>query len=348
MLSQLRSAATHSGRFHGDDVLAAALLRAALPALPIVRTRNPDEFSRHSVLIDVGGLHDPDTWRLDHHFSPPPRRTDGTALSSVGLLFQLAGPRLLQLAGAGSAVVARLAMLFEHAVVRVVDAHDTGSIHLGATPKWVGALTAERPQWDELPWNSDGWGRALDDAFERQITCVASAIRRLCERATPAVELQAVVAAFTRELQADAVPARARERAAIERARRVLVQLLREHVDPKCPLEIPSPLMPWTRVWESAERESGRSVDQVVWRDVEGRWRLQSAWMPGTRSGARVPLPLAWAGLSEHALIAASEIDDAIFCHPGRFVAGFGSRASAFRAAELAWLAHKNIMVVEA
>ncbi len=41
MRPPIQSAATHGGRYHADDVLAAALLVAALLGVRIVRTRDP-------------------------------------------------------------------------------------------------------------------------------------------------------------------------------------------------------------------------------------------------------------------------------------------------------------------
>ena len=51
-------AATHSGSFHADDVLAAATLRRVNPALPILRTRDQEQLNAADILFDVGRIFD--------------------------------------------------------------------------------------------------------------------------------------------------------------------------------------------------------------------------------------------------------------------------------------------------
>ncbi|MEC8423725.1 MAG: MYG1 family protein, partial [Myxococcota bacterium] len=62
------SIATHSGPFHADDVLAVALLRTFVDAdATVVRTRDLDRIADADVVVDVGGIYDPDAGRFDHH-----------------------------------------------------------------------------------------------------------------------------------------------------------------------------------------------------------------------------------------------------------------------------------------
>jgi uncharacterized UPF0160 family protein len=51
---------------------------------------------------------------------------------------------------------------------------------------------------------------------------------------------------------------------------------------------------------------------------------------------SRKLLPEAWAGLRDAAFSAAVDLPDGVFCHPGRFICGAKSKASALRLAELA------------
>lgn len=61
-------AATHSGPFHADDVLAWGLLRAFAPfTLPLVRTRDEAVIADAVVVFDVGAVYDPGALRFDHH-----------------------------------------------------------------------------------------------------------------------------------------------------------------------------------------------------------------------------------------------------------------------------------------
>ena len=61
-------AATHSGKFHADDVLAWALLVEFYPAeLSLLRTRIEKEIENADIVFDVGGDYNPSTKRFDHH-----------------------------------------------------------------------------------------------------------------------------------------------------------------------------------------------------------------------------------------------------------------------------------------
>lgn len=67
----------------------------------------------------------------------------------------------------------------------------------------------------------------------------------------------------------------------------------------------------------------------------DGTYRLQCVPKPrGSSFSKKVPFPREWAGLSNKELQQASGINDAIFCHSGRFLAGFKSRESAIAAAK--------------
>ena len=60
---------THNGTFHCDEALACFMLKQ-LPEYKhanIVRTRNKEELSECDVVVDVGGVYDPQNHRYDHH-----------------------------------------------------------------------------------------------------------------------------------------------------------------------------------------------------------------------------------------------------------------------------------------
>lgn len=61
--------ATHDGIFHGDEVTAYALL-TCLPQFKgatLIRSRQPADWERADIVIDVGGVYDPAKGRFDHH-----------------------------------------------------------------------------------------------------------------------------------------------------------------------------------------------------------------------------------------------------------------------------------------
>lgn len=60
---------THNGKFHCDEVLACRLLKS-LPDYQhaeIVRSRDPSKLDECDIVVDVGGVYDPERHRYDHH-----------------------------------------------------------------------------------------------------------------------------------------------------------------------------------------------------------------------------------------------------------------------------------------
>lgn len=61
-------AATHSGPFHADDVLAWGLIQVFVDhEATLVRTRDAELLDRADIVFDVGGSFDPSKGRFDHH-----------------------------------------------------------------------------------------------------------------------------------------------------------------------------------------------------------------------------------------------------------------------------------------
>jgi uncharacterized UPF0160 family protein len=100
MASTTHTIGTHNGHFHADEALAVYLLRL-LPqygASKLVRTRDPELLKTCDIVCDVGGVHDHDTARYDHHqreFNAtfPARQTK---LSSAGLVWMHYGPQIIE------------------------------------------------------------------------------------------------------------------------------------------------------------------------------------------------------------------------------------------------------------
>ena len=60
--------ATHSGKFHADDVLAFAMIKEFFSdELKLSRTRDLKIIAQADIVFDVGGTFDPDKRRFDHH-----------------------------------------------------------------------------------------------------------------------------------------------------------------------------------------------------------------------------------------------------------------------------------------
>jgi len=76
--------ASHNGPFHADDVMAYALIRSFFDtSATIIRTRDPDRIDAAGIVIDVGGIYDPERLRFDHHQS-----TYTGPLSAAGMVLE--------------------------------------------------------------------------------------------------------------------------------------------------------------------------------------------------------------------------------------------------------------------
>lgn len=74
--------ATHSGKFHADDVLAYAMLKEFFSSeLKLSRTRDLDLIAQADIVFDVGGIFEPNNGRFDHH-----QKTYEGPLSSAGMV----------------------------------------------------------------------------------------------------------------------------------------------------------------------------------------------------------------------------------------------------------------------
>lgn len=79
---------THAGKFHADDVFAAALLRILKPGVEVRRVyRVPEDFT--GLVFDIG-------WgEFDHHQAGAPVRENGVPYAAFGLLWREFGPSIL-------------------------------------------------------------------------------------------------------------------------------------------------------------------------------------------------------------------------------------------------------------
>lgn len=58
---------THNGNFHADDVFSIAALKSIFTSIKLIRTRDVELIAKADIVVDVGGEHDAETDRFDHH-----------------------------------------------------------------------------------------------------------------------------------------------------------------------------------------------------------------------------------------------------------------------------------------
>ena len=115
-------AATHDGTFHGDDVLAAAILWVARDGdLTITRTRDPELLAQVDIVFDVGG------GQYDHHMRGGNGvRRNGVPFASVGLIWKDFAPQVFQQIRIPCEHWEEMARVVDERLIQGVDAIDCG------------------------------------------------------------------------------------------------------------------------------------------------------------------------------------------------------------------------------
>lgn len=111
---------THSGTFHADDVFAVAILSKVLEDnFKLIRTRDKKLFDSANFVVDVGGNHNEEANRFDHHQGEGAgKRENGIAYASAGLVWNKYGESIC-----GDK---KIAQKVDERLIQVVDATDNG------------------------------------------------------------------------------------------------------------------------------------------------------------------------------------------------------------------------------
>lgn len=179
-------AATHSGTFHADDVLAAAALRLVNPSLPILRTRDQAQLDAADILFDVGRIFDVASCRFDHHqLEFTEARDNGIPFSSFGLVWRELGAELCGSEAAAARVDRRL--------VQGVDALDCGvTLSKETMPVSVMSISTVlgsfNPGWQDITSTE-----ARNEAFERAVSTAIAVLQNTIRDAKGFEKARAVV-----------------------------------------------------------------------------------------------------------------------------------------------------------
>lgn len=310
---------THSGCFQADEAMACWLLRQ-LPEFAgaaVVRSRDPAVLAPLDIVVDVGGLYDPEKWRFDHHqrgffetadgeagaASKPDEATGRwqTKLSAAGLIYKHFGRDVVaRLAGLGPEDTEVVWQEVYDSFMEGLDAIDNGvEVCEGGGRYKDGSNLTSRVARLNPRWNEESNDKDRCERFE-----AASAI---CGVEFLSV-LEDVVEAW--------LPARIKVQSALASRDEV-------HASGKVIL-LESGGMPWRDHVYALEREMGipRSIRFVLFKDQAGMWRVQAVTEEGTLFTNRLSLPEPWRGLRDQDLVAASGIQQCAFVHAGGFIGG--------------------------
>ena len=102
---EMKIIGTHNGTFHSDEVLSTLLLKYYPYSQKsiIIRTRNNEILKECDIIVDIGNIIDPKTFRFDHHmeefkevFDEKYEKLNKIKLSSAGLIWKYLGYEILK------------------------------------------------------------------------------------------------------------------------------------------------------------------------------------------------------------------------------------------------------------
>lgn len=313
--SQTLRLATHSGKFHCDEVFAYATLRLALGLSKegedhlLVRTRKPEAIAAADIVWDVGFVFDAEANRFDHHQRGAPLRDDGTPFSSAGLIWRVYGERavtaLLPAAAVDAGFAPAIAAELDDTVVRLIDELDNGVSAEGPIRRdtlSLGTLVGDcNPTWDAPTGSGPAAG---DSQFQHATALVLSMLARRVDGLRARLAAEAIV------LEAHAASS-----------------------DPR--ILVLDRGMPWKNVVFSHNLPVLFTVSPAS----NGNWMVDTVPPEPGSFAQKLPLPQAWAGLQEEALAELTGTPDAVFVHLRRFVGAARTREGALD------LAHKALAI---
>ncbi|KAK7478612.1 hypothetical protein BaRGS_00030144 [Batillaria attramentaria] len=302
---------THNGSFHCDEVLACFMLKQ-LPRYKdaeIVRTRDQKQLDQCDIVVDVGGVFNPETHRYDHHqrtFSEcmnslRPDKKWVTKLSSAGLVYLHFGheilANLLELPAADPVTDIIYDKVYEN-FVEEVDAIDNGINATDEEPRYristnlscrVGGLN---PKWNDKDVDEN-------ERFHQ-------AVKMVGEEFLDRVNYYKTAWLPARDIVLKAVNSRL-------------------EVDPSgeimCMAEGGAP---WKDHLFNIEEELKISppIKYVLYADNNGHWRVQCVPLKLGSFENRLSLPEEWRGIRDDELSEKSGIPGCIFIHASGFIGG--------------------------
>lgn len=305
--------ATHSGKFHADDVWAVTVLDILFPGCELIRTRDQEKIRQADFAVDVGGIWEPQSGRFDHHQKGfDGARPSGVVYASAGLVWQEHGARCVALLAETSAghrisgeQAQQIASAIDSDLVQYLDMSDTGAAKNAPGSYGLSAVVSGfNPNW--LDEQNAGGAAAADALRLRQF-------RRAME--------------FMRDILINAVRYRVGGMLAVTQVRQS-TQLEDGRV-----LLLENGALPWATL---VRNEMPKVLFVISHHTAEQRYMLHTVPAAADTFDSREDLPAAWAGLQGAELAAVTGVPDAIFCHNNLFIAAAVSFDGALRMARLA------------
>ncbi len=184
---------THNGRFHADDVFAVATLELFLEKsgntkrIEIARTRDTEIINTGDFVVDVGGIHEPENNKFDHHQEGGAgMRENNIPYAAFGLVWKKFG---VQVAGSEA-----LAEALEKKMAVPLDALDNGISISDSLFKDIRSYSFSDFLWSYYPtWKEDQ--SEMDKAFLEVVRLSKDVLKREIKHIQARQEAQSLVQA---------------------------------------------------------------------------------------------------------------------------------------------------------
>ncbi|TID14991.1 hypothetical protein CANINC_004662 [Pichia inconspicua] len=328
-MSKLLQICTHSGSFHADEALAVYMLRL-LPRYryaPLVRSRNPTDWERSDIVVDVSGKYDGEKF-FDHHqrdFNTTFNEKYSTKLSSAGLVYKHFGREII------STVISldesipedklKIDYLYDKIYsdfVEAVDANDNGIDMYenkdDLTPRFkdrnftvAGMISNLNPSW-ESDANDHDFDRQFElaskligDAFFNYLTYMGNSFLKA---------KQYVIDAFASRFD-------------VHESGKILVF---------------ERFIPWKEHLFNVEKEHNAQGEilYVLFPDSGNTWRIAAVPLSSSSFDSRKKLPEAWRGLRDDALSEKTGVPGCVFIHAAGFIGGAKTKEAVLELAKMA------------
>ncbi len=180
----------HSGVFHIDEAICLAMVKFLLDdyndgatrfkytlTMLVRRSRDPEVIQNSDIVIDVGGIYDPDLYRYDHHQAngagrrPSKGDVEGTLYSAAGLFWKDFGVefsksvarRCTRIKLQGGKPFRKVARIVDSQLIEGICALDTGDVRLSSTGAKIQSISSAFSMLNPVEIGSD---KIVDDQYD--------------------------------------------------------------------------------------------------------------------------------------------------------------------------------------
>lgn len=300
LFKKKKTIVAHNGSFHADDIFACAILSLYLDQektpYRIIRTRDEEIIAAADYVVDVGGIHDDEKNRFDHHQpGGAGKRDNAIPYASFGLVWRKYGPLLVQNQEIINDIDRRIAQPIDAIDngISISEPTDCGLCDYGT----YGIIGAYQNTWKEA-----GDIKMQMQNFLKLVNFFKDLLRREIERSAHRLEMLDVI------------------------------QNIYDSAEDKTILEIPYHVTVGSLI---RVLDKHKEVMFIVCRS-NTNWKALAMRKEACSFENRKSLPASWGGKRGKDLALETGVSDALFCHNALWMAVAGSKEGAHQLAKLA------------